>query len=555
MHGQWAGPYDLTQITSEHPNVPLHEITHAVVLPDVEGEVLFWCHVWPTSFDTSAHGGLPGPTHTFRWSPRVPQSVTKIDVPNNFNGSEDLFCGGHQFLADGDVLAFGGTDMTSTSVITGHASAFRFDLTTQSWQTAGVMHRERWYPNAFPTPFGLMVLGHTEHPVYSVPTEKTHDRFFDSSGTWDAPTGAAQSRLRNVFDVLGSPCGITSNLVEVHDYPRCHLLANALELRYMELETTQQDWQLDFTTGCLIPPAERWHLQSGPLNVQHKEASTAHFVILGAGGVALRDHVIVAAGQERTTTYVAQTDVDVWSQVGTTPGAWSTAFPDLNEGRVDQNLVILADGSMLVVGGADVDALTGNQTAARLNPERFMSTHATNFPLPDTGDAWLAMAPQQHERRYHSVAGLLPDGRVFSAGGAYPYPVPSPLEPSSHSVEIYSPPYLFKGARPAVSGLSSTTWTPTPFVSQESFTIQFRPGSTLEHVALIKTGSITHAFDSSQRYVVLHAVIQPDPVIADKYSVTVDVPPSHFATPKGDYMLVAVSSLGVPSIAKMIQIN
>ncbi|MBK6939239.1 MAG: DUF1929 domain-containing protein [Planctomycetes bacterium] len=561
IHGQWAGPYDLVEITNEHRSVPLSEITHAVVLPDPEGAVLMWCHVYPANFDPNAHGGQPGPTHTFLWKPGDPQRVTKFDVPNNVNGSEDLFCGGHQFLPDGDVLSFGGTDMTSTSHIFGHAAAFRFDLATQSWSSAGTMHRERWYPNGFLTPSGVVVtIGHTENPVYALPeltTQRMQDRFSATTGAWASSATVSEPSLRNarLSSTAGIPCGVPDNVVEIHDYPRRHLLARARQLRYMDLETSQQDWHLSFTTSCTTLPADRWILQAGGLNIQHAEGSTGHVVVLGPSTDLTfpRDYGFVAAGQERTTTYAAQTDVDMWSDVGTA-AVWDPTFPDLIQGRINQNLVILADGSLLVVGGSDVDPMSGVEGVARLNPERFVSS---NFPLPGTGDAWLAMAPQTHERRYHSVAGLLPDGRVFSAGGANGDLQPPAPEPWHHSIEIYSPPYLFNGPRPVISGLTATTWpiSQVPLPPNPSFSVQLRPGSTLDRVALVRTGSITHAFDSSQRYVVLNTAVFPDPATPDKYTVIVTLPPTLFATPAGDYMLFALSSLGVPSVASMIRIN
>jgi len=50
---------------------------------------------------------------------------------------------------------------------------------------------------------------------------------------------------------------------------------------------------------------------------------------------------------------------------------------------------------------------------------------------------------------YHSTALLLPDGRVLSAG----------QDDGSLATygEIFSPPYLFKGPRPTITGAPSTT--------------------------------------------------------------------------------------------------
>ena len=59
---------------------------------------------------------------------------------------------------------------------------------------------------------------------------------------------------------------------------------------------------------------------------------------------------------------------------------------------------------------------------------------------PATG-TWTTMASLAVVRTYHSIALLLPDGRVLSAGG----------EIGGASAEIYSPPYLFHGSRPTIT--------------------------------------------------------------------------------------------------------
>jgi hypothetical protein len=46
---------------------------------------------------------------------------------------------------------------------------------------------------------------------------------------------------------------------------------------------------------------------------------------------------------------------------------------------------------------------------------------------------------------YHSISLLLPDGRVLSAGGGRLDSAPDQL-----NAQLYSPPYLFRGARPSI---------------------------------------------------------------------------------------------------------
>ncbi len=57
------------------------------------------------------------------------------------------------------------------------------------------------------------------------------------------------------------------------------------------------------------------------------------------------------------------------------------------------------------------------------------------------------MAAQAEERGYHSTALLLPDGRIVSAGDDGP----SDLGGQSDEIEVFSPPYLFKGPRPQIT--------------------------------------------------------------------------------------------------------
>ena len=110
---------------------------------------------------------------------------------------------------------------------------------------------------------------------------------------------------------------------------------------------------------------------------------------------------------------------------------------------------LLPDHTVFVSGGA---LSRESHVGARLQSEIYD---------PET-NTWTVGAIASVVRMYHSIALLLPDGRVISAGGnPPPYGNQVPWEPPDHNeemrLEVYSPPYLFAGPRPVISA-SPTQW-------------------------------------------------------------------------------------------------
>jgi fibronectin type 3 domain-containing protein len=212
--------------------------------------------------------------------------------------------------------------------------------------------------------------------------------------------------------------------------------------------------------------------------------------------------------------------------MGAATPSWRSTAP-MAFGRSYQNLTMLADGTVLASGGmATSDGTDLNQAVL---PAEIWN--------PDT-ETWSTVASLTNGREYHSTALLLQDGRVLMAGGgALPGRATDQL-----NGEIYSPPYLFKGARPTISSI------PGGASYASSFDISTPDAASITKVSLIKSPSVTHAFDQNQRFQFLNFT-------QGSGKITVQAPASANLAPPGDYLLFILNGNGVPSQGKFIRIS
>ena len=103
-------------------------------------------------------------------------------------------------------------------------------------------------------------------------------------------------------------------------------------------------------------------------------------------------------------------------------------------------MTLLPDGTVLASGGMTTS--DGVDLSKAVLPAEIWD------PATET---WTTVASLTTGREYHSTALLLPDGRVLMAGGGQ---LPGRAT-DIYSGEIYSPPYLFKGARPTITSAPS----------------------------------------------------------------------------------------------------
>jgi hypothetical protein len=146
------------------------------------------------------------------------------------------------------------------------------------------------------------------------------------------------------------------------------------------------------------------------------------------------------------------------------------------------------------------------------------------------------MASSTIYRGYHSTALLLPDGRVLSAGG------------NDNSLykngEIFSPPYLFNGARPAITSAPSSL----PYGT--IIKVVTPDAANILQVTMISLGSVTHAFNMNQTFNRLSFS-----VTSTGDGLNVLTPASGNVAPPGPYLLFILNASGVPSVAANVMVG
>jgi Domain of unknown function (DUF1929)/Glyoxal oxidase N-terminus len=228
---------------------------------------------------------------------------------------------------------------------------------------------------------------------------------------------------------------------------------------------------------------------------------------------------ILYVGGGRTTKTAETIDLNLAAPVWKWTG--SMAFP-----RRHLNSTVLPTGEVLVTGGV----------GGTIHNDLTKGARAAELWNPSTG-VWTTLASSAVTRGYHSVSLLLPDGRVLHAGSGG-----ASGAPDETNAELFSPPYLFKGARPSISAA------PTTVSYNSTFTVTTSQAASITKVSWIRLPSVTHAFDMNQRY-------QRLSFTRGSGVLTVTAPTSRAVTPPGHYMLFILNGNGVPSKAKIVRIR
>ena len=147
-------------------------------------------------------------------------------------------------------------------------------------------------------------------------------------------------------------------------------------------------------------------------------------------------------------------------------------------------------------------------------------------------------------RRLQCEVVQLPDGRVFVGGGGQPA---ADGETDNFNAQLLSPPYLFKSDgtpadRPQIQDAPATV------AYGQTFDVKTSQPGAVARVTLVKLGSMTHAFNQSQRFIRLAFAAGPG-------AVTATAPANANLAPPGHYLLFLVGTNGAPSVARIVHIG
>jgi galactose oxidase len=445
---------------------------------------------------------------------KTPDTITKVAIldlntgkvtePANINTHHQMFCTGLAVLADGRVLINGGSNDRATTI---------YDPRTNTWSVGPLMNIPRAYNGDTLLSNGqVLTLGGS---WYDAAGNKNGELYTPSGtgGSWQALPGVLASNI-----LTADPGGIWR--ADNHAW----LFAQPGGTVFHAGPSKQMNWITTTGAGSITSAGDRGD-SADAMNGNAVMYDVGKILTLG-GATAYQDAGSSVDTQATSSAYTLDISGGPHAPVAV------TRTSDMAYARTFSNSVVLPDGKVLVLGGQQ-HPQTYTDTGGVLSPELWD---------PATG-RFTVVAPESAPRNYHSVAILLPDGRVFSGGGGL---CGSSCTTNHLDGQIYSPPYLFNldgtaRLRPVIdTAPASATAGSAISVTANSPSLTF---------ALVRMSAVTHGVNNDQRRIPL----PPATVAGTAY--TLQLPSDPGVLLPGNYMLFALNPNGTPSIAKIMNIS
>jgi len=384
----------------------------------------------------------------------------------------------------------------------GLPDSYEFDPVTETYRRVGDMHEARWYPT---------LTGLTNGQVLAVSGLDDVGQIVDGQNeTYDpnAKVWTERPDLKRYFPT----------------YPALFQTGGPDTLFYSGANSGYGPAEAGRVPGL-------WNLATNQFTPVPGMRDPDLLETAGSGwvGTVQRQKVMVVGGggvgeSSRSTGRIDTVDLSA-------PNPHYVPGPSLPEGTRYPNLVTLPDDTTLITGGSsDYRGKSGTDN------------HTSRIYHPDNDTLSVAADPTVG-RNYHSEALLLPGGQVLTLGSDALFGDPKNLTPATFEqrIEIYSPPYLFQGARPTVTG------GPDSLARGASADFSTPDAANIATARLIRPAAATHVTNLEQRSIALD-------IVRKDGAVSVRVPPEQSLVPAGFYMLFMTDTHGVPSVARWVRV-
>lgn len=454
---------------------------------------------------------------------------TPIPPPTTDGIVREIFCAGHVLDERGDVVFMGGhAGPTAQFDRHGTGDVWVYRWKSGTWERQHDMPAGRWYPTVIQLPDRSFMVAMGEY-CDGPPTDCT----IKANGTpdlWTATPGGGIST--NHLQPLAP------SAMEIY-YP--HLFIHPGNGRVFHAASGMPGNDLLGQSTLYDPDTCAWEpfaeIPYGFPNVRRAYPSGVMLdgVVYRCGGSQGdgADHDAMA----RTTRIDLNQANPMWQ-----------VLPDMHISRKNHTIVALPDARILVMGG-NLRSQSGYATE-RTDPE-ILDTEASSATWQLLSGPSGSAAEPRIGRGYHNTSLLLPDGRVVFAGGEREFGA-LPTWQKQRIAQFYTPEYggnpNWAQSRPSIVGIPPEN---IRYGKPFCLDVDVAEGRTLSKLRLISLGATTHGFNQNQQFVTLQ--FEPHPEIEGRYIV--QAPASTFKATPGYFMLFAVDSARIPSVAHILRLQ